>query len=110
MKYRPLSAEINEEEIKVLLDIVYPDYDVAFESMNRHQGGYVEVFFRRVGEVNGNLYQVDLLPDDIYVYEQGEELDGKLLDDPNIVLTYQKYMVAQGYSMVWKNNFFTKWN
>ena len=50
------------------------------------------------------LQQMDLLPDDIYVFTEYSLSDGEPLKDGDILYEYRQYMVAKGYSELWLDN------
>lgn len=103
MKYKEMARYMTEEEIGIVLKIVYPYANIVrFERMTDQN--FIKVFFTLFSEIS--YLQADFLSDDIYVYsfQNLPMLDGEPLENVNILFQYKQFMVARGYSEIWLNN------
>ncbi len=101
MQYRRLAKYIKKKEIKVLLSAIYPEAELRYFK-RRERLNYVEVYFEDARREQ--IRQVDFLPDDIYVYRDDEKGDGIAIENGDILYRYNQFMIAKGYSDLWKDN------
>lgn len=101
MEFKRLSEDMTENEIKIVLEMVFSSSArlVRYERQTGHN--YIEVFFRLPSD--GVIHRMDLLPDNLYDMDDGEGYD-KELRDGNVNWEYMKFTVARGYSELWVNN------
>lgn len=103
MKFKEMSKEMTREEIEIVLRIVYPYADLAdFDRIIKQN--FINVSFQLSNK--NELYHVDFLPDDIYVYDTKDNnpSDGEPIKSGNVLYYYQQFMIAKGYSELWLNN------
>ena len=101
MEYKILTKYIQEYEIKILLNCIFPEAKLRyFKRQLRHN--YIQVYFVELG--SEQIRRVDFLPDDIYVHREGEVLDGEPIGDGDKLNIYQQFTVAKGYSHIWNGN------
>lgn len=103
MKFREMCKEMTQKEIEFVLRIVYPYSHLA--DFNRIlKQNFIKVSFELSDKYN--LYHVDFLPDDIYVYDRkdNDSSDGEPIKSGDILYDYQQFMIAKGYSEIWLNN------
>lgn len=103
MKYKEMARYMTEEEIGIVLKIIYPYANIVrFERMTDQN--FIRVSFILFSETGCS--QVDFLPDDIYVYpfQNPPLLDGEPIKNVNILFQYEQFMVARGYGEIWLNN------
>ena len=95
MKYRNFSEEMQEKDLKEVLEIIYPDtIFCGYKRMERE----IKIFFK----LHGKIRSCVLLADQVVDMPNRMELDN------NLQYEYQKYMVARGYSELWINNHYVK--
>lgn len=95
MKYRNFSEEMQEKDLKEVLEIIYPDtIFCGYKRMERE----IKIFFK----LHGKIRSCVLLADQVVDMLNRMELDN------NLQYEYQKYMVARGYSELWINNHYVK--
>ncbi len=101
IKYRHLATNLTEDEVELLLEILKPG--MQFKSLQRHiRGNYVEVFYCEYG--SEQIEKMDLLPDDVYRYDDSTTLDGIPLTGGEQIFRYRQFMIAKGYSDYWLDN------
>ena len=105
MEYRRMAEEIREDEIRVLLSIIYPTARMISFKHHR-ETNFISVTYSFLNE-GEKEHKLDLLPDDVYVIEDGDVLDGQPLDG-NIMYEYSRFTIARGYSEIWLNNPYIK--
>lgn len=101
MKFREMSQEMNEEEIRTLFNIVLPD--AIFRKYQR-MSDYIRVWYSFPNDKDKTKHRLDLLPDDVYFISDTKESEEMPLKNGNILHRYNQFMVAKGYSLVWKEN------
>lgn len=94
-EYRNFSEEMQEKDLKEVLEIIYPDtIFCGYKRMERE----IKIFFK----LHGKIRSCVLLADQVVDMPNRMELDN------NLQYEYQKYMVARGYSELWINNHYVK--
>lgn len=91
MKFRKLTEEMQEEDFKEVLEIIYPY--TTYCGYKRMEGE-IKVFFK----LHGKIKSCVLLPDQVEDMPDGMQLS---CDEQ---YEYRKYMVAKGFSELWVNN------
>ena len=103
MDFKEMATHMTEQEINLVLKIVYP-YANLVRFRREKAANFITVYFQ--DSFSSKLRQVDLLPDDIYIYdcEDSTSLDGEPLDEGEILYKYKQFMIAKGYSEIWVSN------
>lgn len=101
MKYKSMSENMTDVEIKTVLQIVVPfgkmlDYERYTET------NYISVRYM-IPEENLKTHELNLLPDDVY-YECEKLGNERLLENGEKLYQYRQFMIARGYSEIWLNN------
>lgn len=103
MDFKEMSEHMTERELYIVLKIIYP-YAKPVHFIRVHGLNFITVYFHDSTKIE--LFQVDFLPDDIYIYDAQEDeiLDGKPLKNGTILHKYRQFMIAKGYSEIWLDN------
>lgn len=101
MRFRRISEDISESEIKMVLEMIFESSVRLVRYERRIEYNYVEVFFKLLSD--DFVHRIDLLPDNVYNMDGGNGHDEEF-QDGNINWEYMKFAVARGYSELWVNN------
>lgn len=102
VRFRYMEEEMSEEEILLLLRIVFP-YGKLIRY--KRETGYITAYYSLPFDSEGIKRRVDFLPDNIYLVEPDSRLpDGAPIENSDILHRYIQYMVAKGYSKYWLDN------
>lgn len=100
MKFREMSEEITEEEILTLFLIIEPE---GYFRRYERKRDYIRVYYHMPNDDTVE-HRLDLLPDDVYLID--DEIDSIEIpfENGDRMYQYHQFMVARGYSYLWKNN------
>ena len=101
MEYKKIAEEIDDDEIKTVMNIIYGNVEVI-EVKRLVESNFLVVFF--YDRKKCKISKVDLLPDDVYQYDENTKSDGDVIEDGEIMYEYRQFMIARGYSDYWLNN------
>lgn len=101
MKFRLMSEDMTEEEIRIVFQIVLP-FGKMLDYERHPQTNYVSVRYVIPVE-NPKEHELNLLPDDVY-YECERIGKERLLEDGEKLYQYRQFMVARGFSELWLSN------
>lgn len=105
MRFRNMAEEMTTKEVKLLFDIIEP-YSCFLRY--KRESDYIRVFYRRVNDKEDAEHRLDLLPDEVYYVSDSKESDEEPSQDVNRMYRYRQFMVAKGYSELWKDNPYIK--
>lgn len=94
---------MKKQEILLILRIVFP-YSKMLKYECFQDANYIRVYYRLSGDTETAEHRIDFLPDDIYVLEDDDMLDGEPIRNGDVLHQYRQYMVSRGYSEIWLNN------
>lgn len=98
MKYRKME-EMTDLEIQRCMSILIED-SIVLEIRRKSEDNYIEVDYEVIGDFRKKKYSISLLTD----YIEDVEYPDQLRD--NAEFLYRQYLVAKGYSELWKGNMF----
>ncbi len=101
MKFREMSEEITSDEILIAFLIIEPEGRLKRYERNRD---YIRVFYNMPNDNNSIEHRLDLLPDDVYYIDDEKDYIETPLENGDKMFQYHQFMVAKGYSYLWKNN------
>lgn len=101
MKFKLMSEDMTEEEIRTAFQIVLP-FGKILDYEKHPTTNYISIRYVRPEE-KPVVHEIELLPDDVYFQckKTGKE---RLLEDGEKLYQYRQFMVARGYSELWVNN------
>ena len=101
MKFKLMSEDMTEEEIKTAFQIVLP-FGKMLDYEKHPKTNYISIHYVMPGE-KPVVHEMELLPDDVYFQckKTGEE---RLLKNGEKLYQYRQFMVARGYSEIWLSN------
>lgn len=105
MRFRNMAKEMTSKEVKLLFDIIEP---YSHFLRYRRESDYIRVFYRRINDDASVEHRLDLLPDDVHYVSDSKESDEEPSQDVNGMYRYRQFMVARGYSELWKDNPYTR--
>lgn len=105
MRFRNMAEEMSTKEIKVAFGIIEP---YSYFLRYKRESDYIRVFYRRIHDDACVEHRLDLLPDDVYYVSDNKESDEEPSQDVNGMYRYRQFMVAKGYSELWKDNPYIK--
>lgn len=98
MRFKNLSKEITYEEVQVAFHILEPEGHLL--GWHRDEG-FVRIQYRR--PYSDTVRRMDLLPVTAYTGTSHESQD-EPWPEGNAMYRYHQFMVAKGYSELWKDN------
>lgn len=98
MRYRDLAKEMTYEEVQVAFRILEPEGILL--GWHRDEG-FVRIQYRR--PYSETVCRMDLLPDTVYT-GTGHESQDEPWPEGDAIYRYHQFMVAKGYSELWKDN------
>lgn len=101
MRFRLMSKDMTEEEIRTVFQIVLP-FGKMLEYERNTVTNYISVQYTQPRD-NQVIHELNLLPDDVY-YECERVGKERLLEDGEKLHQYRQFMTARGYSEIWLNN------
>lgn len=101
MKFKLLSKDMTEEEIRTVFQIVLP-FGKMLNYERQTDTNYISVWYT-LPEDSLKVHELNLLPDDVY-YECERVGKERLLEDGEKLHQYRQFMIARGYSEIWLNN------
>lgn len=102
MRFKDLSKEITYEEVQVAFHILEPEGHL----LGWHRGeGFVRIRYRL--PYSETVRRMDLLPDSAYT-GTGHESQDEPWPEGDTMYRYHQFMVAKGYSELWKDNPFAE--
>lgn len=101
MKFRLMSKDMTEEEIRTVFQIVLP-FGKMLEYERNTVTNYISVQYTQPRD-NQVIHELNLLPDDIY-YECEKVGKERILENGDRLHQYRQFTVARGYSEIWLNN------
>lgn len=102
MRYRDLAKEMTYEEVQVAFRILEPEGILL--GWHRDEG-FVRIQYRR--PYSETVRRMDLLPDTVYT-GTGHESQDEPWPEGDAMHRYHQFMVAKGYSQLWKDNPFAE--
>ena len=101
MKFKLMSEDMTEDEIRTAFQIVLP-FGKMLDYERHPQTNYISVHYV-MPEEKPVVHEMELLPDDVYFQceKVGKE---RLLENGEKLYQYRQYMVAKGYSELWLSN------
>lgn len=97
--FKEMVEAMSDEEVKRCMTILVDGSIVLGITRNMQQNS-ISVTFRIIGYDPARTFSVELLPDEAH------GLDDDVLLRPDGEYLYEQYMVAKGYSELWKGNMF----
>ncbi len=97
--FKEMVEAMSDEEVKRCMVIIV-DGSIVLDIARNMQQNSIMVTFRVVGYDPTRIFTVELLPYEVH------GLDRDVLLRPDDEYLYQQYMVAKGYSELWKGNMF----
>ncbi len=101
MRFRLMSKDMTEEEIRTVFQIVLPFGKMLVYERNTVTN-YISVQYTQPKD-SPVIHELNLLPDDVY-YECERVGKERLLEDGEKLHQYRQFMIARGYSEIWLNN------
>ena len=101
MRYRILSEEITEDEIITLFWIMVPEGRMKnYEFIDE----YIRIYYTLPYTDIDVVHKVDFLPDEVYFVDEENESNVIPCEDGEKMHLYLQFMVARGFSPLWKGN------
>lgn len=100
MEFKDMSVEMTEKEIKTILYIILPDSKFRYF---KRMTDFIRVWYTMPNDT-GTEHRIDLLPDNIYYVDDADENIDLPVTDGEILHKYYQFMIAKGYSLIWKGN------
>lgn len=101
MKFRLMSENMTEEEIRTVFQIVLP-FGKMLEYERNTVTNYISVQYTQPRD-NQVIHELNLLPDDVY-FECERVGKERILENGEQLHQYRQFTVARGYSEIWLNN------
>lgn len=101
MRYRVLSEEITEDEIIALFWIMMPEGRLKkYEFIDE----CIRIYYTLPYGDKDIIHKMDFLPDEVYFIDDNDECNEILCQDGEKMNLYLQFMVARGFSYLWKGN------
>lgn len=101
MKFKKMSEDMTEEEIRTVFQIVLP-FGKMLNYERQTDTNYISVWYT-LPEDSLKVHELNLLPDDVY-YECEKVGKERILENGDRLHQYRQFTVARGYSEIWLNN------
>ena len=105
MKFKKMSEDMTEEEIRTVFQIVLP-FGTMLNYERQTDTNYISVWYT-LPEDRLKVHELNLLPDDVY-YECEKVGKERILENGDRLYQYRQFTVARGYSEIWLNNPYIK--
>lgn len=101
MKFKKMSEDMTEEEIRIVFQIVLP-FGKMLDYERHPRTNYISVRYV-MPEEEPVEHEMNLLPDDVY-FECERVGKERLLENGDQLHQYRQFMVARGFSEIWLSN------